>query len=265
MLYLYIKTMETTENTFQTIFISPKQKYKLNSQEEFKKYGIQYISKQGGIQLIIPNSFTIVKKYSGDNTFTTITNKDVRIELNEKNTSYDSYCNSYFYTDNDLASIIVKENELKDKQKLWSNEFSSFVKNNFSSCWSQDDCYVVYFFKSELYDADRYYSGCTKPIYYHIDWDKYKFIGYTNQFNITNTDLYKELKQLHKNVMSSNNMGYQIGYENIIIRHMMDGHKNLHIREYEKFTNDTTEVIRNEIGTKININMKHITIPFYDN
>jgi len=261
-----VPTIEPTSkvdlSTWHLIYITYKQKNRM-PQEEFEKYGIKYNLESGLIKLLIPPTFTINKKYSGDNTFTTITNQYVRIQLNEKNTSYDSYCNSTFYTEDYLQSMVSEEKQQKTKQKELSKQFSDLVTKNFSSSWSSDNCYVVYFFQSDRYEADRYYSGCKKPAYYYVEWDRYLFIGYTSK--PSNMEIYKELQRLYSELLSTSNEGYQQSYDEIIIRCMPDGHKNLHYNEYTKFNGDKTEVNAREIGTKINLeSTSHVKIPFYD-
>ena len=254
-------------STWHFIYITSKQKSRM-PQEEFEKYGIKYNLESGLIKLLIPPTFTINKKYSGDNTLTTIANQDVRIELNEKNTSYDSYCYSSFYTGDYLQSMVSEENQCKNKRKELSKQFSDLVTKNFSSSWSSDNCYVVYFFQSGRYEADRYYSGCKKPAYYYVEWDRYRFIGYTSKpsnMEPSNMELYKELQRLYCEFLSTSNEGYQQSYDEIIIRCLPDGHKNLHKKEYTKFNGDKTEVNASEIGTKINLeSTTHVKIPFYD-
>jgi hypothetical protein len=243
------------------ITVSSKQ---LEQKDEFEKYGITFLNDS---IISIPDTFTIKVKYSGDNTLTTISNKFVRIELNKKSTSYHSYCYSSFYTGEVLDSINDAETKQRTTYKELYEEYYNFRNTNFAPKWSETDCYVVYLYKSELYEADRYYSGCHKPQYYNIEWDKYSFIGYVNIDLITNTELFAELKRLHHAYMKASNQGYQIGYSEIIIRHMPEGHKNLHRNEYRKFISgggtrvDESIVNPTDIRQKVNLDMKHIRIP----
>ena len=64
----------------------------LFQKNELIKYGIDVVFLNYNNYLVIPASYQVVSKKSGDNTYTTITNDNIIITINKKETNYHSYC-----------------------------------------------------------------------------------------------------------------------------------------------------------------------------
>lgn len=150
-----------------------------------------------------------------------------RFSCFSKMCDYEQDAHTHFHSDEEAQECYMKKQvkiAAENTRKKKECEFNDEVNKIFSKEWSQQDKYIVYYFRSGRREADSYMAGYAKDSRYDdcvIEFGSHKFIGYADSIDKVNIfcKLFKEYDCAGR---------IPNDYDVVVVRKLPDGISNLH-------------------------------------